>query len=188
MAPVGAETTPKEGGCLHFSAMVMWYHRSDLIFYNDLADYVDVEIAKNATRLKLPKQWKKEMQEQFEPSECYNKYVASEPHDVDIIPKGNSMTQPYYTKKILPIYRDELKKAEAVSGMQMFLQEDNDPSHGMTSPLNYALLFKEKMGHQWRRCRASDSQLFLNLTVMIPFNFIPHTYQFRKILQEKEKE
>ncbi|KAL9591457.1 MAG: hypothetical protein Q9179_007703 [Wetmoreana sp. 5 TL-2023] len=61
--------------------------------------------------MQAPKQWKKETQEQFFASERYKKWLASEPHEVEVKPKGNSMTQLYYRQHILPRYADELQEA-----------------------------------------------------------------------------
>lgn len=40
------------------------------------------------TRERPPKQWKCETEEQFKNSPRYQRYVAAEPHDVEIKPKG----------------------------------------------------------------------------------------------------
>ena len=53
-------------------------------------------------------------------------------HDFDIKPHGNSMTQEYYTKNILPHYASaiHLELLQTTSWpRKMLLQEDNDGSH-----------------------------------------------------------
>lgn len=58
------------------------------------------------------------------------------------------MTQLYYTKKVLPHHIKELRKSEQKTGKHHILQEDNDPSHGTRSKLNYAQLHREKCAIQ----------------------------------------
>ena len=144
-----AEIKPLEGVVLHMSAFVSYWHKGKLTFYNDPNDIpeldVNVNIQKPAAKKKRPsKQRKSETLEQFKQSERYLEYAAAEPHDVDIQPKGNSMTQLYYTKKILPKHLQDLQEAEHKTGRKHILQEDNDPSHGTRSSLNYAQLFRER--------------------------------------------
>ncbi|KAL8724797.1 MAG: hypothetical protein Q9181_006667 [Wetmoreana brouardii] len=95
-------------------------------------------------RIKAPKQWKKETQEQFFASERYNRWLASEPDEVEVKPKGNSITQLYYRQYILPRYADELQEARRKTSKQHTLQEDNDPSYGTRSLVNYTAEFKRK--------------------------------------------
>ena len=145
-----AEIQPLQGVVLHMSAFVSYWHKGDLTFYNDPEDVpeldVNVEIQEPPKKKRPPKQRKNETLEQFKQSERYLEYVAAEPHDVDIQPKGNSMTQLYYTKKILPKHLKDLQEAERKTGHKHILQEDNDPSHGTRSSLNYAQLFRERHG------------------------------------------
>ena len=136
-----AEIQPLQGVVLHMSAFVSYWHKGKLTFYNDPNDIleldVNADIQKPSKQKRPPKQRKSKTLEQF-------KYVAAEPHDVDIQPKGNSMTQLYYTKKILPNHLQDLQEAERKTGRKHILQEDNDPSHGTRSTLNYAQLFRER--------------------------------------------
>ena len=46
-------------------------------------------------------------------------------------PKGNSMTQRYYSDNLLPVYLDAINHARLIHGHDFFLVEDGDPSHGM---------------------------------------------------------
>ena len=147
-----AEIPPLEGVILHMSAFVSYYHKGDLIFYNDPDDIseldVNVQIETPKKKKRPPKQRKSETLDQFKSSDRYLEYVAAEPHDVDIQPKGNSMTQLYYVKKILPQHLKNLQEAERKTGRKHILQEDNDPSHGTRSSLNYAQLYRERHGIQ----------------------------------------
>lgn len=106
------ERPPLEGVLLHMTALVTWYHKGDLIFYNDPDDVPEAEVSVHIKQPKKkqrpPKQRKSETEEQFKQSERYLVYVAAEPHNIDIQPKGNSMTQLFYTKNILPEHLKEL--------------------------------------------------------------------------------
>jgi len=58
-------------------------------------------------------------------------WEALKPHKVDIKPQGNSMTQKYYTERLLPVYIEAMQKARLKDPGNWLLQEDGDPSHGM---------------------------------------------------------
>jgi transposase len=58
-------------------------------------------------------------------------------------PKGNSMTQKYYTERLLPVYIKAIQEARIAYGQDIILQEDNDPSHGTKSKLNVAKQLKD---------------------------------------------
>ena len=55
---------------------------------------------------------------------------------VNIIPKGNSMSQEFYAREILPQYIQEIKALEERYHHRFWLQEDGDPSHGNKSTNN----------------------------------------------------
>jgi len=52
------------------------------------------------------------------------------PHDVEVRPKGNSMTMKYYSERILPQYIQALKGLRIDVGIEPIFQQDNDSSHG----------------------------------------------------------
>jgi hypothetical protein len=52
--------------------------------------------------------------------------------------KGNSMTQIYYTERLLPVYIRAVQEARISRNQDAILQEDNNPSHGTRSELNVA--------------------------------------------------
>ena len=142
-----AEIPPLEGVTLHMSAFVSYYHKGKLQFYNDPNDVPELHIDVHVDapkRKRPPKQRKNETEEQFYQSERYLQWVAAEPHNVDIQPKGNSMTQLFYTKKILPSHLAEMQEVERKTGQKCILQEDNDPSHGTRSAVNYARAYKQR--------------------------------------------
>lgn len=56
-------------------------------------------------------------------------WESRQPHEVEVKPKGNSMTNKYYTEKLLPGLLKVINEHKA-AGRRAILQEDNDPSHG----------------------------------------------------------
>lgn len=81
------------------------------------------------------------MSEQFE--QRLVDWEANLPHEVEMKPKGNSMTQKYYTERLLPIYIKVIQEARIIHNRDTILQEDNDPSHGTRSELNVAKQLKD---------------------------------------------
>ncbi len=53
------------------------------------------------------------------------------PYKVDVRPQGNSITQKYYTERLLPVYIDAIHRGRLRDAGSWLLQEDGDPSHGM---------------------------------------------------------
>jgi hypothetical protein len=60
----------------------------------------------------------------------------------DSKPKGNLMTQKYYTEQLLPHYIKKLQEESKHSRRAIF-QEDNDSSHGTRSTNNVARELKK---------------------------------------------
>ena len=114
-----------EGCTIHVAASVSWWHKSDLIFYNDENDETAAQVKIQKTR--KPRKRQREDEEMYQ--QRLAEWEASLPHDVEVKKKGNSMTQRYYTDKILPVYLREIEKQRAL-GRRAILQEDNDPSYG----------------------------------------------------------
>jgi hypothetical protein len=65
-------------------------------------------------------------------------WEATLPHEVEIKPKSNSMTQKYYTERLLPVYIRAVQEARITCNRDAILQEDNDPLYGTRSELNVA--------------------------------------------------
>jgi hypothetical protein len=65
-------------------------------------------------------------------------WEATLPHEVEMKSKGNSMTQKYYTERLLPVYIRAVQEARIACDRDAILQEDNNPSHGTRSELNVA--------------------------------------------------
>ncbi|KIM98641.1 hypothetical protein OIDMADRAFT_20135 [Oidiodendron maius Zn] len=57
-------------------------------------------------------------------------WQASLPHTKEVKPKGNAMSQKYYTERLLPVYIEAVNSARLQHAKNWYLQEDNDPSHG----------------------------------------------------------
>lgn len=111
---------------LHLAASVSWHHKSPLQFYNDENDHLEPP-----KRPRKPRKSKYETEEQH-----HNRVIEWEahlPHAVDVQPKGNLMTQQYYTDRLLPVYIHEVHMQRIYHNREAILQEDNDPSHGTRS-------------------------------------------------------
>jgi hypothetical protein len=57
-------------------------------------------------------------------------WEAETPHECIVIPKGNAMTQKYYTERLLSVYIDAIHAARLRDPVSWILQEDNNGSHG----------------------------------------------------------
>jgi transposase len=121
----------KTGVALYFAAWINWHAKAEqLEFYNDENTYTE-----------KPKRPPKPRKTMYESLEDYNTRVlqweAAKPHDKDVKPKGNAMTQLYYIKRLLPSYITAIQKLRVYGpgnpGNWLF-QEDGDPSHGMRKP------------------------------------------------------
>lgn len=64
--------------------------------------------------------------------QTWREAVAALPHDIEVKPKGNSMTQEYCTDKVLPYYVNAIHIHRILEDRPRpwQLQEDGDPSHG----------------------------------------------------------
>jgi hypothetical protein len=58
-------------------------------------------------------------------------WEALKPHKVTVEPQGNSMTQKYYTERLLLVYINAIQQLQQERPGLWLLQEDGDPSHGM---------------------------------------------------------
>ena len=117
-----------QGSKLHIAAEISWYKIGPLQFYNDENDSPDVEV--QAPKKRKPRKRKNETPEQF--NQRVAEWEAEQPHEVEIKPKGNLMTQAYYKDKLLPVYIRSCQE-ERIRYGRAILQEDNDPSHGTRS-------------------------------------------------------
>ena len=115
---------------LHVAGWVNWHAKCErLEFYNDEEEYEFRPSTRGRPR-----------RSKYEPEEAYSQRVleweAERPHTRVVKPKGNAMTQKYYTERLLPRYVTALQQARlngpsSPSGTpDWILQEDGDPSHG----------------------------------------------------------
>jgi hypothetical protein len=110
---------------LHIAAWINWHSKSEkLEFYKDENN----SIIKPKRPLK-PRKTMYETEEEF--STRILEWEASLPHEVEVKPKGNQMTQKYYCERLLPIYCEAVGKARLSNAQNWLLQEDGDPSHRM---------------------------------------------------------
>lgn len=140
LAPENLQEVSERGGVkLHIAAWINWHEKTEeLTFYNDEHD-----------NLPKPKKPPKPRKSKYQSTETYQQKVkdwaANLPHDCEVKPKGNSMTQQYYTEKLLPGYIRVIEQGKRRYG-RAILQEDNDPSHGTKSTNNVAAELKQKHG------------------------------------------
>jgi hypothetical protein len=125
--PENIEERPSlKGVRFHIAAWISWYGKADkLRFYNDEED----KIERPPYPLKPRRRPTTETTEEFE--QRVKEWDASKPHDVEIKPKGNSMTQKYYVDNLLPMYIQAVESMREIDDKAWRLQEDGDPSHGM---------------------------------------------------------
>ena len=138
------EMSSKElGHSLHFEARISYWDRSFFLFYNDNKEVIPDIVVKSSKKIK-PSRREGESNEHFE-----NRLTAWEvkllvsSQMVDIKVRGNSMTQYYYTKNILPIYIEGVQYWRKRIG-KIILQEDNDPFHRTRFKWNFAWRHKRK--------------------------------------------
>lgn len=113
-----------KGVRVHAAGWVNWWGKCDkLEFYHDEEDRLE-----RPPRPPKPRSRKYESKEEFEAR--IKEWEALLPHEVEIKPKGNSMTQKYYTERLLPVYIKAIQKARLQHAEPWVLQEDNDGSHG----------------------------------------------------------
>jgi hypothetical protein len=99
------ERGEKTGVKLHIAAWVNWHEKAKkLVFYHD-----EEERIVRPKRPRKSRTRKYESKEEFE--ERLRVWDASLPHDVVVKLKGNSMTQKYYTERLLPVYIDAVQQA-----------------------------------------------------------------------------
>jgi hypothetical protein len=134
---------------LHFAASVSWHHKSLLIFYNDEHDSSLVIIRKSLK----PRKSKYETKEQHH--QRIVEWEISLSHDAKIKSKENSMTQIYYTQKLLFVYANLINETRVYHDRRDLLQEDNDNSHDTRSKDNIVLRCKQI---NWLKTLSHSSQ------------------------------
>jgi len=105
------------------AAWVNWHGKSDKIeFYNDEEEHTE-----QPERPPKPRKSKYQTEEEYKAR--VEEWEASLPHAVVVKPKGNSMTQKYYTERLLPVYAQAIHKYRLWKAGPWIFQEDNDPSY-----------------------------------------------------------
>ena len=138
---------PKEGVVLHCAGWVNWHAKCEnLEFYNDEQVEEMMQEAQAAADEAIqqerpekpmkPRRSKYESEEEYQDrrakwDEAMGIWESTSPPQPNVQPKGNSMTQKYYSTRLLPVYLDAIQHAQQVHGHTFVLQEDGDPSHGM---------------------------------------------------------
>lgn len=121
------ERGEKTGVKLHIFGWVNWWSKSKLYFYHDEEEHIE-----RPPRPPKPRTRKYESSDDFQAR--LREWEASLPQEQVVKPKGNAMTQKYYTETLLPVYSEALHRArlEWPNGelKPWLFQEDGDPSHG----------------------------------------------------------
>jgi hypothetical protein len=73
-------------------------------------------------------------------------WESEKPIDFEVNPKGNSMTQKFYAKHILPKHLEQIQQLKKEFNCEIYLLEDNDPSHGTRSKHNVCIVLKQAAG------------------------------------------
>ena len=139
---------PKQGVVLHAAGWVNWHSKcEELIFWYDekveeAVDKVQHEVEEVIQQERGPRPKKPRRRPTTESPEEYEgrlrdyekqltEWEDRSPIQPITQPKGNSITQRYYSEHLLPVYIDAIKHAQSIHGHQFYLVEDGDPSHGM---------------------------------------------------------
>jgi hypothetical protein len=145
------ERGEKTGVKLHVAAWVNWHEKAEkLEFYNDEEEHTE-----RPRRPAKPRSRKYETKEEFDAR--IREWEALLPHEQVVKPKGNGMTQKYYTERLLPVYVEAVQKARLRDSKPWILQEDNDPSHGNGPRSLYGLAAKLK-DDNWIDCLTHPPQ------------------------------
>jgi hypothetical protein len=111
---------------VHVAAGVSYNRKGRLIFYKD-----PKEPSQKIDKPGKPRKSSVQTQDEYE--KVIQERNQAQSAGVEFIPKGNIMTQIFYTEKILPQYIQQIKELEAHYQTQYWLQEDGDPFHGNKS-------------------------------------------------------
>lgn len=115
---------------MHAAGWVNWHAKCEkLEFYHDEDDKVIPP-----KRPRKPRRRKTESEDSWEAR--LKEWEALLPHEVEVKPKGNTMTQKYYVERLLPVYATAIQEARLRDNRPWILQEDNDHSHGHRIPKN----------------------------------------------------
>jgi hypothetical protein len=116
---------------LHVSAGISYNHKGPLLFYNDPKD----PTAPRPYRPGRPRRSSVQTEEEYNQvvTEWEARRAIEQDPRVELKPKGNSMTQEFYAREVLPSHIEHMKWLQEHYDHEFFFQEDNDPSHGTRS-------------------------------------------------------
>jgi hypothetical protein len=126
---------------IHVSAGISYNRKGRLMFYKD-----PKEPSQKTYKPRKPRKSGVQTKEEYE--KIIEEWTKDQSAGIEIIPKGNAMTQKFYAEKILPQHIDQIKSLEAHYQHQFYLQEDGDPSHGNKSTNNPCARLKKDAGLQ----------------------------------------
>ncbi len=132
------ELKPSIDITVHVAAGISYNQKGVFLFYNDPNEPGPKQYTYKPRR---PRKSSVQTQEEYE--QDVREWEASQPPQVDIKPKGNSMTQKFYTENVLPHHIKHIHELEARYKHTIYFQEDNDGSHGTRSAVNIARQLKE---------------------------------------------
>jgi hypothetical protein len=112
----------------HTAGLVTYNRKGKLIFYKD-----PKEPSQKPYKPRKPRKSKYETVEQHQ--QRVQEWEQSQPAAV-VLPLGNSMSQEFYAREILPQHIQAIKDLEKHYHHRFWLQEDGDPSHGNKSTNN----------------------------------------------------
>jgi hypothetical protein len=127
---------------LHVSAGISYNHKGVFHFYRDPIE----PSLPRPYRPRRPRQSSVETAEEF--ASKVQEWDALKLVEVDIGPKGNAMTQQFYSKEVLPHHIEHIKWLQSKRHHVVHFQEDNDPSHGTRSSKNAPATAKADAGLQ----------------------------------------
>lgn len=120
------ERPPLKGVRFHIAAWISWWGKAEkLEFYNDEEDKVEQPPYPPKPRRRPKTETEAEYYRRIQ------EWEAGKPHEVEMHPKGNAMTQKYYVERLLPIYCQAIDSMKLIDSKPWLLQEDGDPSHDM---------------------------------------------------------
>jgi transposase len=116
---------------VHVAAGISYNHKGKLIFHKDSAEPSKPKPYKPSK----PRKSSVQTEEEYVAAVTeFNEQSAG----IEVLPKGNAMTQRFYAKEILPQHIKEIRALEARHKHRYYFQEDGDPSHGNKSTYNPA--------------------------------------------------
>jgi len=147
---------------VHCAGEVTYNYKGPLRFYKD-----PKEPSQKSYAPRKPRKSKYETVAQHQ--ERVQQWERSQPQAI-VLPRGNSMSQEFYAREILPKHIEQIKALEERYHCRFWLQEDGDPSHGNKSTDNPCQRLK----------RAADLQILIHPAQSPDLNPIEACWQIIK--------